>query len=91
MDDFHKYAEMRDRGVGSVDVYRTGVADGLDTFARVRMLRKVFNLSLDQAKEVIIIGDGIATSSNVHQERIAMQIEESSQVKPKDGLARHPG
>ncbi|MCI0455507.1 MAG: hypothetical protein L0Z62_00840 [Gemmataceae bacterium] len=52
MDDFSQYAQMRDSGVSPRDVYLAAGADGLDDLTRLRLLRRVFGLSLKEAKQV---------------------------------------
>ena len=52
MDDFSKYAQLRDSGAPPRDVYLAAGADGVDDLTRLRMLRRVFGLSLKEAKQV---------------------------------------
>ena len=52
MDDFTKYENLRNRGAKAREVYEIARADGLDLIALIRLLRKVFGLSLVEAKKV---------------------------------------
>jgi len=52
MDNFAKYEEMRDNGASPADVYASAESAGLDNISCIRLIRKVFGLSLAQAKEV---------------------------------------
>lgn len=52
MDDFRKYEELRDRGASPQEVYATAKADGVDDITLIRLVRKVCNLTLAQAKEI---------------------------------------
>ncbi len=50
---FGKYEEMRNLGVTPREVYFATRADGLDGIESIRALREVFNLSLQEAQEII--------------------------------------
>jgi len=52
MDDFSKYVAFKLEGTSSLTSYLTAKEDGLDRFALIRMLREVYGLSLDEAKNV---------------------------------------
>lgn len=84
MDNFGKYEQMRDSGAAPQDVYRTAKADGLDPITVLRLLRRVFSLSLAQAKEATIAADGLAASLNDYQEQwipvVEQALSESSTV-----------
>jgi hypothetical protein len=54
MDDFSKYEELRDSGSTAKQVHEAGKADGLDSITLIRLVRKVFDLSLADAKRVIV-------------------------------------
>ena len=57
MDDFTKYSSLRVAGTGAADVYLIAKRDGLDLFARIRMLRSVYGLSLESAKRILVEAD----------------------------------
>ncbi len=50
---FGKYEEMRNHGVNPQGVYLTVTEDGYDDVEAIRILRRVFNLSLQEAQEAI--------------------------------------
>jgi hypothetical protein len=77
MDDFSKYESMRDKGTGPEEVYRTAKRDGFDPIALLRLLRKVFSLSLPQAKEVTVIAEGLANSLEEYQEKLSPGLEQA--------------
>jgi hypothetical protein len=61
MDDFRKYSQMKDAGCSPGQVYSTAKADSLDEITVIGLLRRVFNLSLAEAKQVA--GQAQATSA----------------------------
>ena len=76
-DDFSHYEAMRDAGTEPVLVYRSAKADGLDQVTLIRLLRRVYQLSLIHAKEVTIVGDDLAESLTKYQERLIGPLEEA--------------
>ena len=76
-DDFCHYEAMRDAGAEPVLVYRSAKASGLDPVTLIRLLRRVYHLSLVQAKEVSIVADDLAESLTEHQERLVGPLEEA--------------
>ncbi len=76
-DDFSKYEAMRDQGSGPRDVYLAAKADGHDPITLLRLLRRVFSLSLVQAKEVKVTAEGWASSLEEHQERLVPVVEQA--------------
>ena len=77
MDDFSAYERSRDAGASPKEVYLRGRADGLDEITSIRMIRKVFSLSLVQAKEVTVVADGLADSLEEFQERLIPVVEQA--------------
>jgi hypothetical protein len=67
VDVFLKYKQLRDAGAAPLDIARIAVADGLDPITHIRLIRTVFQLSLTEAKEIMIIADDQATSLAEHQ------------------------
>jgi hypothetical protein len=61
MDDFSKYEKMRDSGSSPKQVHEAGKADGLDPITLIRLVRRVFDLSLGEVKRAIEAGDGFET------------------------------
>jgi hypothetical protein len=76
-DDFSHYEAMRDAGAQPVLVYQSAKADGFDPVTLIRLLRHVYQLSLVQAKEVSVIGDGLAETLAEYQERLIGPLEEA--------------
>jgi hypothetical protein len=87
MDDFRKYEQMRDEGSSPRDVYLTAKADGLDEITSLRLLRKVFALSLTGAKEVTIVASGAANSLEDFQEKWLPVVEQAlAQMEDKQSV-----
>jgi hypothetical protein len=59
MDDFSKYEHLRAIGFTPKQVHLTAKADGFDEITSIRLLRRVFDLSLADAKRAIGAGDWI--------------------------------
>ncbi len=57
MDDFQKYEALRDAGATPDEVYSAGKADLLDEITLIRLLRKLFDLSLADAKRTAVGDD----------------------------------
>ncbi len=57
MDDFEQYEQLRDTGESSLAVYLRAKDNGVDKLTLIRMLRSVFELSLEEAKKVSFKGD----------------------------------
>ncbi len=65
MDDFSKYLRMKDQGFPPREVYVAGEHDGLDWITLIRMIRKVFALSLKEAKEISGAADALSKKTIV--------------------------
>ena len=52
MDNFQRYEALREQGVDAHSIYRKGQSDELDSITLIRMIRKVCNLSLAEAKKI---------------------------------------
>ncbi len=65
-----KYEAMKAGGATPAMIAETAKADGLDTPARIRVLRSLFGLSLPDAKEILL-----ATPLTEHEARIAEALE----------------
>lgn len=76
MDNFRKYHQLKLNGRANHDVYQVAKADGMDTAGCVRMLRQVFQLSLSEAKEVMVIAEQLGGSLDDYQEKLADRLEE---------------
>ncbi|MCG3162234.1 MAG: hypothetical protein JMDDDDMK_03474 [Acidobacteria bacterium] len=51
---FSKYEEMRDQGANPQGIYLAATEDGYDGVGAIRILRWVFDLSLQEAQEIIL-------------------------------------
>ena len=74
-DDWSKYAKLRDAGFSPVDVYRRARDDGIVFPAIVRLLRDVFDCEVWRAKEIMLQGDGAASSLDEHMRNLLPAIE----------------
>jgi len=63
VDDFTKFQAMRAQGASPEQIYATAKSDGIDAITRIRLIRKVCNLSLAEAKAVSEAGRAL----NAHQ------------------------
>ena len=79
-----KYEPMRDAGASPHDIYRAAVADGNGQIDSLKLIRYLFDLSLIDAKEVMIVSLGYANSLDEHQERLANQLEKYLDELPDD-------
>jgi ribosomal protein L7/L12 len=61
---------MRDGGTSPHDVCLIAIAAGLSDIQQIRMLREVFDLSLVEAKEVMVVASGLGTSLDDYQARL---------------------
>lgn len=77
MSDFSKYNQMRESGATAQQVYTTAKADQLNLASCIKMLRDIFNFSLVEAKEVMIMVDQPGTSLNEHQRNLIPGIEKA--------------
>ena len=69
-DDFSEYERMKENGISPQAAYLFSNAAGLESFAQIRMLRRVFRLSLDQAKEVTVTATDESVSLSEHQGKL---------------------
>lgn len=77
MDDFSKYATLRQQGISPTQIYLAGKKDGLDQLSLIRMLRQVSGLSLVEAKEVVIQAERLADSLTEFQETLAPVVDQA--------------
>lgn len=86
-DDFSKYEAMRDNGLSDIEIYRQGGEDGLNVIDQIRMLRKVFSLSLEEAKRVIDKTKPVRERFNpVEATHILNESKEAHENYPKETL-----
>jgi hypothetical protein len=91
MDNFQKYEKMRDQGASAKQVYLTAKKDGLDPIALIRLLRKVFCLSLPEAKEVTVVSDGLAPSLVEYQERFIPRLKKALESRAAENTGKRQG
>jgi GNAT superfamily N-acetyltransferase len=77
MADYSKYEQMRDAGATPQDVYQMVKADHHTPIDSIKILRRVFGLTLVEAKEIIVIGDGLVLSLDDHQAGLAPALEKA--------------
>lgn len=58
------------------EIYRSARDNQLEKISCIRMLRQLFGLSLVEAKEIMIVGDGLANSLAEYQEKHIPVLEE---------------
>jgi hypothetical protein len=65
-----KYFLMRDAGSSPQDIYLALKADEVGLIESIRILRELFQFSLPEAKEVVVIVEEGVSSLEEHQERL---------------------
>lgn len=61
MNEYSKYEKMRDEGASPKEVYLAAKADNYNPIELIKLLRRVFDLSLIQAKEITVVSEGLDT------------------------------
>lgn len=88
--EFRKYEMLRDAGKSAKDTYLQARADDLTTIECIRMLETVFKLSLVQAKDVMVVGDGLGKSLDDYEEKVItglhniIKLEDDTQESPPE-------
>jgi hypothetical protein len=85
MNDFSKYEQLHAQGANAQQVYLRGKADGLDPITLIRMVRRVYQLSLAEAKEVTVQADGLAATLEEWQEKLLPAIEQALVAPQSNG------
>jgi hypothetical protein len=88
MADEKKYLRLAQEGESPAQVYRTMRADGLGWIPSVRILRELFHLSLEEAKEVSVVADGLASSLTEHEQRLVEGMEQAVTETSKDNTKK---
>jgi len=70
MSEFEKYEAMRLAGRTAAQVYEVAKQEGVDSIARIRLIRAVFGLDLVEAKEVSSAVDNGKTLNESQQELV---------------------
>jgi len=73
--EYSKYRELRTDGHGAADAFRQATEDGLDVLQAIRMLRSVYNLSLEDAKSVMVVTEGLASNLSDYQQSLVGDLE----------------
>ena len=76
-DDFSEFENMKSKGADANQAYLRSKQLGLDPFAQIRMLRAVFGLTLEQAKEVTVTAGGGSSSLSEHQEKLLPSLKKA--------------
>ncbi len=85
--DWSKYSALRDSGLSPPVVWRHSQVDGLNWMESVRMIRRVFHLSLKEAKEVKLQAEGVALTLEDYQRDVilpALEKAESQEMFDRD-------
>lgn len=72
------FAVLRDRGASPRTACRIASTWELCEVQRIRMLRLIYGLSLRDAKEVLLVEAGTATSLDEHEARVAAELAAAS-------------
>ena len=83
-----KYARLREEGLGPVAIYRLTEEAGESFFGSLNILRKIFGMSLEEAKEISLKSkDGDLTLVE-HQESLIPGLREALQERPDGSCLR---
>jgi len=77
MTDLRKYQQIQAAGATPIDIYRLAQQEGLGEIACIRLIRQLFQLSLVEAKEVIVRATGLSSSLHARQATLAPALEEA--------------
>ena len=83
-DDFDAFRKLKQQGEGAVACARAAESAGLSFSTRIRMLREVFDFSLVQAKEAIIVAEGRYSSLDEYQEQLIPVLEAALKALDSD-------
>jgi hypothetical protein len=75
-EDHSEYREMQAKGASPESIFLAAERQH-DSFAAIRIVRAVFGLSLDAAKEVMIRAHGGAASLAEHQEQLLPSLKQA--------------
>jgi hypothetical protein len=84
-DDWSSYIRFRDDGSSAQELWNCSRTDGLKFSDSIRMIRSVFDLTLEEAKEVMIQAERLGTSLEEYQDRIVLPaLEEAERMERVD-------
>jgi hypothetical protein len=89
MDDFTKYEQLHRQGVTQKKVYEIALADNLDPITLIRMMRKVFGLSLREVKEIKIAVLQPSDSLGEYQDQFLCDVEVAVEPIVDEPLYEH--
>ncbi|NRA28031.1 MAG: hypothetical protein HRU10_12380 [Opitutales bacterium] len=69
-EDFSEFEIMKAANVSAEMAYLYSKKIGLDLFTQIRMLRSVYEMSIQEAKEVTIKASGTSKTLSEHQEKL---------------------
>jgi hypothetical protein len=72
--DVSVFVRMREDGLGPDEVVRRAIVMGHGHIECVFIVRKVFELSLREAKEALVVGTGAASTLEEHEARVAADL-----------------
>jgi len=72
-----RFHQMKQHGADAESVYRAIREQGLGQIEAIRILRSVFGLSLQEAKEITIVAGGVAASLSEHEGRVATDLRQA--------------
>jgi ribosomal protein L7/L12 len=84
-DEFLKYKSLRAVGHDAITVYKVAEEDGLPQIPLIRMVREVFSLNLEEAKDVSIKAS-LGISLEEHLNNIAKELEQLFEKENKENL-----
>lgn len=76
-DDFSEFERMKNDGVTPQISYLYSKKIGLDPFAQIRMLRTVYDLTIEGAKEVTVTASGESSTLSEHQEKLLAALRDA--------------
>lgn len=82
--EFKKYIDLKATGLSAIDAAKQAKHAGLDAITRIRLVRKVYGMSFAQAKEVLLIADGVANSLSEHEGKFLSILEEALSHRIKE-------
>jgi len=79
-----KYLRMRNSGSSPEHIYLALKADGVGEIESIRILRELFQLSMMEAKEVIVTTDLPVDSLEVYQEKIYPTVKRAIEITDRE-------
>ncbi|MBX3084450.1 MAG: hypothetical protein KF716_22625 [Anaerolineae bacterium] len=86
--DLSKYQSLAASGASARSVFLASRSDRLNLIESIIILRKIFGLSLIEAKEVAVTADGVYTSIEDFQASLVPAIERATYIIEQENLGR---